>query len=366
MKKFKSYKYLIKPSKEQKIIIQRIFGCVRFVHNLYIDDIKKGIGLNCSAKDLMTRYKIENSFLNEVDGSALMNRLFQLQEIKDKSRLKHIKKKEEQSYTTSNLTYNRGIYFVAKKYIHIPTAGDIEIVLHRDIPTMCRIVKATITREKTSNYYISILVKYNWEEPLYIIDPYKSIGLDYSSRHFYVDSHGNKNDKSRGYENNQKKISNEIKALQRMKSQSNNYNKQKVKIARIYKKISNQRNDYLHKLSNNLANNYDLVFVEDLNMIEMAHNFKLAKRTYDNSFGLFLNMLKYKLEDRGKQLIKIEKNYPSSKMCNVCGEINEKLTIDNRIWKCESCGTILDRDINAAINIRNEGIRIYNSRRVSG
>lgn len=361
MKKYKSYKYLIMPTNYQKQVIQKIFGCVRFVHNLYIDDIKKGIGFDCLGKDLVTRYKIEHPFLNEVDSSALMNRIIQLQEIKDKSILRHLKKREDQSYTTSNLTYNRGIYLIQDKYIHIPTVGDIQIVLHRPIDRTHKILRATISREKTSNYYVSILTTYEQQESTYVINPENSIGLDYSSSHFYVDNFGNRCDKPRTYEKQQDKIKREMRKLKRMKILSNNYNKQKIKIAKIYKRISNQRMDYLHKLSNDLANKYDLVCVEDLNMNEMAHHFKLAKRTYDNSYGIFLNMLKYKLAERGKQLIRINRYYPSSKTCNVCGSINNNLKVKDRTWTCKECGSVLDRDTNSAINIRNEGIRKYNN-----
>ena len=142
-----------------------------------------------------------------------------------------------------------------------------------------------------------------------------------------------------------------------VKKGSNNYHKQKIKIARAYEKVRFQRQDWQHKLSTQLADKYDFICVEDLNMQAMARGLHLAKATNDNGFGQFRNMLSYKMEERGKKLITIDKWFPSSKTCRHCGYVNSDLTLNDREWVCPSCGAKIDRDVNAAINIKTEGLR---------
>ena len=142
-----------------------------------------------------------------------------------------------------------------------------------------------------------------------------------------------------------------------MKYSSNNYYKQKLRVAKLHEHISNQRKDWIHKLSTELANEYDYICVEDINMQNMAQSLKLGKSTNDNGFGMFRTILDYKLSDRGKQLIKIDKWFPSSKMCRHCGVVNKDLTLADRVWTCV-CGEVINRDENAAINIMNVGLNM--------
>ncbi len=142
-----------------------------------------------------------------------------------------------------------------------------------------------------------------------------------------------------------------------MQKGSNNRNKQRIKVARLHEKVANQRKDFLHKLSRQITNAYDAIAIEDLNMRGMAQSLTLGKSTNDNGFGILKNFLAYKLAEQGKPLITIDKWFPSSKMCHCCGNINKALTLADRMWTC-SCGITHDRDINAAINIKNEGCRI--------
>lgn len=146
------------------------------------------------------------------------------------------------------------------------------------------------------------------------------------------------------------------KLSKRMKG-GKNREKQRHKVAKLHEKVSNQRKDFLHKLSRQIANVYDAVAIEDLNMRGMAQGLKLAKSTNDNGFGMLKTFLEYKLSEQGKQLVVIDKWHPSSKLCRFCGAINDGLTLADRVWTC-SCGAVLDRDVNAAINIRNEGLRM--------
>ena len=156
------------------------------------------------------------------------------------------------------------------------------------------------------------------------------------------------------------KLAREQRKLSGMKKFSKNWYKQKLKIAKIHEKIANMRKDFLDKLSYQLANDYDAIVVEDMDLTKMSPELDVRKSTYDNGFGMFRRMLEYKLRDRGKQLIVVDWYFPSSKRCSICGYKNTALTINDRIWQCPGCGTILERDVNAAVNLRLEGIEILN------
>ena len=139
---------------------------------------------------------------------------------------------------------------------------------------------------------------------------------------------------------------------------SHNYEKQKLKVAKIHEEIANCRLDFLHKLSTKLANQYDIICVEDLNLSNLKRSLKLGKSTYDNGFGIFRQLLTYKMLRRGKLLIKIDKWFPSSKTCHYCGTINKNLKLSDRVWVCPACGSIIERDYNAALNIRDAGLAL--------
>jgi putative transposase len=187
------------------------------------------------------------------------------------------------------------------------------------------------------------------------LDKNKAIGLDYASHSFYVDNQNREADYPKFYRIALDKLAKEQRKLSLMKYSSNNYYKQKLKVAKLHEHIANQRKDFIHKLSTKLANEYDYICVEDINMQNMAQSLKLGKSTNDNGFGMFRVILGYKLSERGKMLVKIDKWFPSSKMCRFCGNINKELTLDDRVWICE-CGAIINRDENAAINIMNVGL----------
>lgn len=186
-----------------------------------------------------------------------------------------------------------------------------------------------------------------------------TLGLDYSSHDFYVDSNGNKADYPRYYRKAEKRLKCQQCKLSHKKLGSNNRNKQRMKVAAIHEKTANQRKDFCHKLSRKIANSYDAVCVEDINLHGLAGSLELGKSTNDNGFGMFRTFLKYKMEDQGKLLIVIDKWYPSSKMCHECGTINQNLKLKDREWTCSCCGAHIDRDINAAKNIRDVGLKQY-------
>ncbi len=175
----------------------------------------------------------------------------------------------------------------------------------------------------------------------------------------YKDSNGDEPDYPRYYRQAEERLVKECRKLSKMQKGSNNRNKQRIKVANLYEKVTNQRRDFLHKQSRQIANAYDCVCIEDLDMKAMAQSLHFGKSVSDNGWGMFTAYLKYKLEEQGKKLVKVDKFFASSQTCNICGNKNsdtKKLSV--RAWDCPKCGTHHDRDVNAAINIRNEGMRI--------
>ena len=357
----KAYKYRLYPNKEQEILLAKTFGCVRFIYNKMLSDkIEYYKETKEKLNNTPAQYKKEFEWLNEVDSLALANAQMNLQTAynnffrspkvgfpKFKSR-----KRNRFSYTTNN---QNGTVSIKDGKLRLPKVGLVRIKLHRLIPEGQKIKSATITKTPSGKYYATILVEYEQEIPYVELDKNKALGLDYASHSFYVDSQGREADYPKFYRNAQKFLARERRKLSLMKYGSNNYLKQKIRVARLQEHISNQRTDWIHKLSTRLANEYDYICVEDINMQNMAQSLKLGKSTNDNGFGMFRTILAYKLADRGKKLIKIDKWFPSSKMCRFCGNINHELTLSDRVWTCE-CGQILNRDENAAINIMNVGL----------
>jgi len=184
------------------------------------------------------------------------------------------------------------------------------------------------------------------------------IGIDFAMHGMCVFSTGKRAEYPMFYRNTEKKLAREQRKLSRCQKGSQNYKKQKKRVALCHEKIRNQRKDFQHKLSASLAESFDAVCVEDLNLKGMAGGLHLGKGVHDNGYGLFLSMLEYKLEERGKYLIKVDRYFASSKICSVCGKKKEELSLSDRIYYCE-CGNRMDRDVNAAVNIMNEGKRIF-------
>ena len=358
----KAYKFRLYPTKEQEIMFVKTFGCVRFIYNkMLADKIEFYKETKQKLNNTPAQYKKEYEWLKEVDSLALANAQMNLQTAynnffrnpkvgfpKYKS-----KKRNKNSYTTNN--DKGGKLRIENGRIRLPKVGLVKIRQHRIIPDNQKIKSATITKTPSGKYYVSILVEYEQYIPDVQLDKNKALGLDYASHSFYVDSQGREADYPKFYRNAQIILAKEQRKLSHMKYGSNNYQKQRLRVARLQERIANQRKDWIHKLSTQLANDYDYICVEDINMQNMAQSLNLGKSTNDNGFGMFRTILAYKLADRGKKLVKIDKWFPSSKMCRFCGTINKNLTLADRIWTCE-CGKTLNRDENAAINIMNVGL----------
>ncbi len=368
----KAYVYRLYPNKEQSTLINKTFGCVRFVYNQMLSNRKTVYeqykddkeALRLQKYNLPSYYKKEFEWLKEVDSLALANAQLNLQTaynnfFRDKSvgfpkfKSKHHDRK---SYTTNN--QKGSIRLINNKTIRLPKLKDVRIKLHRQLPQDSIIKSATISQSPTGKYYISILVEF--EKSIKPITPAIEtvLGLDYSSKALYVDSESVSAEYPRFYRKAESKLKKAQRKLSKRKKGSKNRDKQRLKVARLHEKTANQRKDFLHKLSRQITNAYTAIVIEDLNMKGMAQGLHLAKSTNDNGFGMLKTFLAYKLAEQGKQLVIVDKWYPSSKLCHVCNHKNTELTLADRIWTCENCGTELDRDINAAINIKNEGCRM--------
>lgn len=360
----KGFKYRIYPNNEQIILINKTFGCCRFVWNRMLNDKQTYYRENHKSIIITpSYYKKEFEWLKEVDSLALANVQLNLQTAyknffskKDCGFPKYKSKKDDhQSYTTNNVS--NSIRLTDSKHIRLPKLGDVRIKLHRQLPSNGRVKSVTVSRTPTGKYFVSILVEYDNEIKQKQVNLDNSLGLDFSMHSFYVDNQGNECGYPEYYRKAQKKLAREQRRLSKKQKGSHNYEKQRRKVAIVYEKSANQRNDWLNKLSSTIANQYDIVFFEDIDMKNMSRCLNFGKTIHDQGFGTFRTMVDYKLKERGSQgIYKIDKWFPSSKTCRFCGCTNKNLTMKDRIWICPDCGAVIDRDVNAAINIRNKGI----------
>lgn len=215
----------------------------------------------------------------------------------------------------------------------------------------------TVSRTASGKYYASILFEY--ENQVKERELHSVLGLDFSMHELYKDSNGNEPRYPRYYRQAEKKLKREQRKLAFMQKGSKNRDKQHIKVAKLHEKVANQRKDFLHKQSRQIANAYDCICIEDLNMKAMSQIMRFGKSVSDNGWGMFTDFLKYKLEEQGKKLVKIDKFFASSQICSRCGYKNPEIrNLSVRQWDCPKCGVHHDRDVNAAVNIRNEGMRI--------
>ena len=374
----KAIKYRLYPTTEQRIMFAKTFGCCRKVYNLMLaDKIESYRETKSFGKQTPAGYKEEYPYLKEVDSLALANVQLNLQKAFSNCFGKSRKKKNgfpkfksakhsRKSYTTNN--QNGTIAIVDDKHIKLPKIGKVKAVIHRKPDMDWKIKSATISQDSDGKYYVAVLFEYDNVVSVHMADTNNAIGLDYASDGLYVDDMGNVGTNHKYYRESYDKLAKEQRRLSRMKgskkgeTKSNNYVKQLRKVNKIHRHITNQRLDNLHKISTEIANRYDVVCVESLNMRAMSNKgFGNGKATMDNGYGMFLNMLEYKLADRGKYFIKVDKWFPSSQICHCCGTYHPEMKdLSIRTMRCD-CGYTMDRDRNAALNIKKEGLRILGS-----
>ena len=344
----------------------KTFGCCRKVYNLMLEDkIKYYEATKKTLNNMPAQYKAEYEYLKEVDSLALANEQMHLRQAfknffqnpKKFGFPKFKAKKSGDSYSTNNVNGNIAII---DSFIKLPKIGKVKVKIHRLPSETWKLKAATVSKTSSGKYYASLLFEFSKENEEKELT--KAIGLDYASNGLYVDSEGNAADMPRFYRKSEKKLAREQRRLSRKTKGGSNYNKQKLKVAKVHEHTANQRKDFLHKKSREITNLYDVVCVENLNMKGMSRSLRLGKSTLDNGYGMFLNFLDYKLRDEGKILIRVDKFFPSSQMCSECGTLEPGTKdLSLRQWTCSCCGTHHDRDVNAAINIKNEGLRMLNA-----
>lgn len=366
----KAYKFRIYPNKDQQVLLAKTFGSVRLVYNHYLnmktktyEESGKSLSYTKCAADLVDLKK-EKPFLKEVDSIALQQALRHLDTafqnfFRDKSKgYPKFKSKKNHHYSYSTVCVNNNIK-LENSVLTLPKIGKIRIKQHRTIPKEYTLKSATISQTPTGKYYASILFEYEVSiQPAELVN---IIGLDFSMHNLFVSSEEEFQVDEQFlhyYRKALDKLAREQRILSHRNRGSKRYDKQRKKIALLHEKIANQRKDYLHKLSRQITNAYDLICVEDLNMQGMSQALNFGKSVADNAWGMFLRFLGYKAVELGKKLVKIDKWFASSKMCHVCGYIHEELTLSSRKWKCPECQTEHDRDKNAAQNIKAEGMRM--------
>jgi putative transposase len=364
---FKSFKFRLEPTPDQTVLLSKHFGCVRFIYNHFLKEKqdhyllnKKTLNYN-NCSEIMTNLKKQNEFewLSEVNSQCLQAALKNLETaygkfFKKQSKFPCFKSKKvnkDSFHCPQNVS-------VEKNKVFIPKFKDgISFIKHRE--TKGQIRSATLSRTPTGKHYISILCELPLEKPLKKTG--KNIGVDLGLKDFLITSDGKRFKNERHLKQHLKELKEQQKHFFRKQKDSKRKEKQRLKIARLHEKITNSRNNQHHQISSFLIKNYDLIALESLNVKGMMANHKLAQAISDVAWSGFVSKLEYKAKWYGKEVVRIETFFPSSKTCNCCGHQKSDLKLDDREWTCSQCNTIHDRDINAAKNILQRGITIQSS-----
>ncbi|MCL1793935.1 MAG: IS200/IS605 family element RNA-guided endonuclease TnpB [Oscillospiraceae bacterium] len=387
----KAYRFRWYPNDDQKVLTNKTFGCKRHIYNRYLEkrsSAYKNDGYSLKLRECdkdMTKYKEETAWLKEVDSTALQaaiqdldqayQNFFSSQKKGDKKfgypqpKSKH---DNRQSYRSKN---NGNTIRLEGECIRIPKLGLIRYAKSKEVQG--RILNATISRVPNGKYYISLCCTDVEEEMIektgsvnrlaWTAHELRScsshVGIDLGLKDFATDSNGEKYENHKHYRENESKMKRAQRRLSRKPKGSSNRNKARIRLATIHETIKNRRMDDLHKLSHKTVKENDIICIEDLNVKGMKRNHKLSKSVSDVGWGEFARQLEYKCKWRGKTLVKIDRFYPSTQLCNECGFKNEALKgkegLNIREWLCPNCGAMHDRDINAARNILKEGLRLY-------
>jgi putative transposase len=374
----RAYKFRLYPNLEQRTYFAKNFGAVRFVWNKMLAERKEHYEQTGEMLyNTPAKYKAEFPFLKEADSLALANVQLNLNKaykafFSKKAKFPRFKsrKRGDFSYQTNN---QKSTVCIDNGKIKLPKIGFVKAKIHRALPSNSVIKTVTIRKTLSEKYYISVLVEYESQIPQ--VTPKAFLGLDFSMNKLFISSNNMCPNESeiKSFHKSEKKLARLQRAFARTSKTSRNHNKLRLKVARLHEHITNKRNDNLHKLSHNLVNKYDVIAVETLNLKAMSKRkkgkvFSYGKSISDNGWAKFVSILEYKLAWQGKSLVKVAWDYPSSQLCHVCGYKNVK-TKDVRIrkWECPICHVSHDRDLNAAINIREEGKRIFlNSKEYRG
>jgi putative transposase len=358
----KTYKYRIMPTKAQAELINKHIGSCRFVYNLALETKQTayaGNKVNLDCFDLIKQLpdlKKECIWLKKINSQSLQQSISHLDNAFTKffkGQASFPKFKKKSSGQSFNIPQKIKIDFENNKLSIPKFRKNINIILHRKFKGIIK--QATISKTPTGKYFVSILVENNVALPVKVnIENNSTIGIDLGLKSFLVVSNGE-------VFNNPKYLKNTLSKLKYIQSKYSKYKAQRTKhkLALLHEKVANQRKDFLNKFSTKLISENQTICLEDLNINGMLQNHCLAQSISDTGWGMFVDMLKYKAKWQGKNIIQIGRFEPSSKTCNICGTINKELTLKDREWTCNKCNTTHDRDINAAINIKNFALKNY-------
>lgn len=378
MKKIlKTYKFRLLPNKTQERLLNKTFGCARFIFNQMLAERKEVYEQFKNDKEALYKYKYKTEkqykedyeWLKEVDSVAVQQSRVDLDEayknffksLSGKRKGKQMglpqfksKKTNRQTFRTLNINNNIEIVFENKR-LKLPK---LKWIKYADERTFNGIIKnVTVEKTPTGKYFACILVEEFINTKIHQVNSNsKAIGLDYDSKNLFTSNENKVSGYPKFFRMYEKRLAKEQKRLARKIKGSNNRNKQRIKVAKVHEKIVNSRKDFQQKLSTQIVKEYDIIGIESLNMQAISQCLNLAKSTLDNSWGSFVNMLEYKCEWYGKHLVFADKFYASTKTCSHCGYKNTELTLADREWDCPICHSHHNRDQNAGINLMNLAI----------
>ena len=358
----RTYRFKLYPNKAQTELLAKHFGCSRFVYNYFLNQRKEQYRITGNSDNFYAQCKTlttlkkqeETAWLKEVNAQTLQFAIRSLEAAYNnffKKRTKFPKFKSKHS--KNSFTVPQSAYVAGGRLFIFKFKEGIKCRVHREIKG--KVGKVTITKTPSGKYFVSVFTEEEYITPIKKTD--KSIGVDMGLKDLLTTSDGETFNNNRYTKRYECKLAKAQQHLSRKVKGSKGFENQRLKVARLHEKIANSRADYLHKCSISLVRRYDTICIEDLNVKGMTKNHRLAKSITDASWGTFVNMLTYKAEWNDKKVVKVDRYFPSSQTCNVCGYLNKDIKdLSVREWECPNCHAHHDRDVNAAINILRIGL----------